>query len=84
MFKGMALAEDKSSWEITREGVWFMFVTCTTIGFGDMTPNFLQVLLVLPYAWPAAGALLRFAWCGLQSAGCWACCLLPAACCIWS
>jgi hypothetical protein len=44
-----------------------------------MTPNFLQVQLVRQYAWPAAGALLRFAWCGLQSAGC---CMLLAPCCL--
>ena len=31
------------------------------------------------YAWPAAGALLRFAWCGQQSAGC---CMLLAPCCL--
>jgi hypothetical protein len=43
VFHGMALVEDEPSWESLREGVWFMFVTCTTIGFGDMTPNFMQV-----------------------------------------
>jgi hypothetical protein len=43
VFHGMALAEEKGPWVSLNEGVWFMFVTSTTIGFGDMTPNFMQV-----------------------------------------
>jgi hypothetical protein len=47
VFHIMALAEDKDSWVSLNDGVWFMFITSTTIGFGDMTPNFMQGPAVL-------------------------------------
>jgi hypothetical protein len=40
VFKGLALREDAEKWAELKDGIWFMFVTSSTIGFGDKTPNF--------------------------------------------